>query len=329
MPAIEVRNLSKVFRVSEKEPGLGGAFKSLFRRKFRTVPAVSDVSFDIKEGELVGFLGANGAGKTTTLKMLSGLLHPTTGTASVLGFEPWKRKPAFQKQFSLVMGHRTQLWWEIPAQETFRLNQEIYEIPEADYKRNIDELVDLLELQDCLSIPVKKLSLGQRMKAELAAAILHRPKLLLLDEPTIGLDVVMQKKVRQFILEYNRRYKATVLLTSHNMDDVSELCPRILIIERGRLLYDGALRSVVERYAPFKLMRADFSGDVVTADLERIGKVLENRGPSATLEVPRHDVSAKAAELLSRFPVVDLTIEETPVQEVVRRLFIAGGKSGA
>lgn len=325
MPDIEVRGLSKVFRVPEKDPGLGGAVKALFHRRFRDVPAVTGVTFDVAEGELVGFLGENGAGKTTTLKMLSGLLHPTGGTASVLGFEPWKRKPAFQRNFSLVMGHRSQLWWEIPAQETFRLNQEIYEIPETEYRRNVDELVELLDLKDCLSVPVKKLSLGQRMKAELAAAILHRPKLLLLDEPTIGLDVVMQKKVRQFILEYNRRYKATILLTSHNMDDVSELCKRVLIIEQGRLLYDGSLRQVVERYAPNKVMRVDFSRDVAPADLERVGQVLESRGPFAVLEVPRQSVSARAADLLARFPVVDLTIEETPVNEVVRRLFSSRG----
>src|SRR5208282_5805674 len=247
--------------VPEKEPGLWNAFKSLFHRRFREVPAVTEASFTIEKGELVGFLGANGAGKTTTLKMLSGLLNPTSGSASVRGFIPWERKAEFQKNFALVMGHRTQLWWELPAQETFKLNKEIYEIPDAEYRQSMDELVNLLELEDCLAIPVKKLSLGQRMKAELAVSMLHHPEVLLLDEPTLGLDVVMQKKLRQFILEYNRRNRATILLTSHNMDDVVELCKRVIIIERGQILYDGTLRQVVERYATHKIIRADFGGD--------------------------------------------------------------------
>lgn len=324
MPAIETAKLTKRFRVPEKDPGLWGAVKSLFHRRWRQAPAVTDVDLRVEEGECVGFLGANGAGKTTTLKMLSGLLHPTSGSARVLGFVPWERRSEFQKGFSLVMGHRSQLWWEIPAQETFRLNQEIYDIPESDYRSALDELVELLELKDCLAVPVKKLSLGQRMKAELAASILHRPRLLLLDEPTLGLDILMQKKVRRFLLEYNRRYKATVLLTSHNMGDVVELCPRILIIDRGRLLYDGALQRVVERYAPNKVIRADFNAAVRTPELERIGRVLESSDLRAVLEVPRREVSARAAELLSRLPVADLTIEETSVDDVVRRIFTDG-----
>lgn len=321
MPAIEISDLTKEFRVPEKNPGLWNAAKSLLRRRFRAIPAVTGLNFSIQEGELVGFLGANGAGKTTTLKMLSGLLHPSSGTANVLGYTPWQRRTAFQKQFSLVMGHRTQLWWELPAQETFRLNQEIYEIPDAQYRATVEELVELLDLRDCMSIPVKKLSLGQRMKAELAVSILHRPKLLLLDEPTLGLDVVMQKKIRQFILEYNRRYRATILLTSHNMDDVVELCPRVILIDHGRLLYDGSLRQVVERYAPHKVIRADFNEAVSPVELARIGRIAQYQGTRAVLEVPRGEVSPRAADLLTHFPVADLTIEETPIQEVVRRLF--------
>ncbi|MBI4346838.1 MAG: ATP-binding cassette domain-containing protein [Elusimicrobia bacterium] len=324
MAAIEVKGLSKTFRVPEKDPGLWGSVQALVHRRFRDIPAVVDVDFSIEEGELVGFLGANGAGKTTTLKMLSGLLHPTSGSALVLGHVPWRREAAFQKRFSLVMGYRSQLWWEIPAQETFRLNQEIYEIPDAEYRRNLGELVELLDLSDCLSVPVKKLSLGQRMKAELAAAILHKPGLLLLDEPTLGLDVVMQKRLRGFILDYNRRQHATVLLTSHNMEDVAELCRRILIVDHGRLLYDGLLRKVVERYAPVRVIRVDFRERVAAADLEPVGKVIEASDLRATLEVPRGEVSARAARLLSAFPVVDLTIEETPIQEVVRRIFANG-----
>jgi ABC-2 type transport system ATP-binding protein len=309
--AVLAQALTKDYRVPEKEPGLGGALKSLFNRKFRTTRAVDAIDLHIEEGELVGFLGANGAGKTTTLKMLSGLLTPTGGTAAVLGHVPWKREAAFQRRFSLVMGQRTQLWWEIPAQETFRLNQVIYGLSEAEYRRNLDELVDLLELQDCLSVPVKKLSLGQRMRAELAAALLHRPSLLLLDEPTLGLDVVMQKKVREFIREYNRRSKATILLTSHNMDDVVELCPRVIVIERGRLLYDGALNRLVERYAERKVIRLAFSEPV-------------NGEMRAEYEVPRAEVSKKAAELLMTLPVADLTIDEQDIDDIVRTIFTRG-----
>lgn len=326
MHAIAVDRLSKVFRVPQKKPGLWNALKSVVHREFRDLPAVIDASFRINEGELVGFLGANGAGKTTTLKMLSGLLHPTSGSATVMGRVPWMRERDFQRSLALVMGHRTQLWWELPAQETFELNREIYEIPKAEYDESMKELINLLELEDCLSIPVKKLSLGQRMKAELAVSMLHRPKLLLLDEPTLGLDVVMQKKIRLFILEYNRRFKATILLTSHNMDDIMELCRRVIIIDRGRLLYDGSLKQVIERYAPHKIIRADFSKEISQDGLEKVGRVLEFSGISAVVEVPRAQVSAHAAELLSRFPVADLTIEETPIDDVVHRLFLTHGQ---
>jgi ABC-2 type transport system ATP-binding protein len=240
---IDVHHLSKTFRVPQKEPGLRGALKGLFHRHYRQVPAVQSISFSIAEGELVGFLGPNGAGKTTTLKMLSGLLYPTAGEARVLGFIPWKRQRAFQKKFTMVMGQRSQLWWDLPAWDSFLLNKEIYEIPKAQFDETVKELSDLLEIQDLLDTPVKKLSLGQRMKAELACSLLHRPKVLLLDEPTIGLDVLMQQKVRQFILEYNKRYKATVLLTSHNMEDVSELCSRLILINHGKILFDGSIES--------------------------------------------------------------------------------------
>ncbi|MEK7858100.1 MAG: ATP-binding cassette domain-containing protein [Elusimicrobiota bacterium] len=321
MASLEVRGLTKVYRSPEKDPGLSGALASLFHRRFRETRAVDAISFDIAEGELVGFLGVNGAGKTTTLKMLSGLLTPTSGSADVLGHTPWRREGAFQRQFSLVMGQRSQLWWELPAQETFRLNQVIYGLSEADYRRNLGELVDLLELEECLSVPVKKLSLGQRMRAELAAALLHRPKLLLLDEPTLGLDVVMQKKVREFIREYNRRTKATIVLTSHNMDDVVALCPRVLIIERGALLYDGPLGELVAEYADHKVIRAVFERPVTAAELAPLGKVIEADGLHAVLEVPRAQVSKMAAELLRALPVVDLTIEEAAIDDIVRKIF--------
>jgi ABC-2 type transport system ATP-binding protein len=321
MPAIEVSRLTKVYRSPEKEPGLSGALRSLFKRKFRQTRAVDAVSFGIEEGELVGFLGVNGAGKTTTLKMLSGLLTPTSGDARVLGHTPWKRRPDFQRLFSLVMGQRSQLWWEIPAQETFRLNQAIYGLDDAEYESNVAELVDLLELADCLNVPVKKLSLGQRMRAELAAALLHRPKLLLLDEPTIGLDVVMQKKVREFISEYNRRTKATIVLTSHNMNDVVALCPRVIIIEKGAILYDGALNELVAKYADHKIIRTVFERPVPVEKLRNLGRVVEHESLRAVIEVPRSQVSKRAALLLQEFPVLDLTIEEAAIDDIVRKIF--------
>ncbi|MBI5200912.1 MAG: ATP-binding cassette domain-containing protein [Elusimicrobia bacterium] len=322
--ALETKGLTKDYRSPVKEPGLWGGVKALFDRKYKDTRAVDGVSFSIQEGELVGFLGANGAGKTTTLKMLSGLLTPTSGEAVALGHVPWKRESEFQKKISLVMGQRTQLWWEIPAYETFRLNQAIYGISESDFRRNLDELVDLLELGDHLTVPVKKLSLGQRMRAEMAAALLHQPRLLLLDEPTIGLDVVMQKKVRDFIRDYAKRRKATVLLTSHNMGDVVELCSRVIVIERGAIVFDGPLKRVVERYAPHRVIRADFEREVPARELESIGRVRECGETRAVIEVPRREVSARAADLLSRFPVADLTVEETPIEEVVREIFRGG-----
>lgn len=245
---IDVTHLSKTFRVAKKDPGLKGALKGLFHREYRQVHAVRDISFHIQDGELVGFLGPNGAGKTTTLKMLSGLLHPTSGNAKIDGHTPWERDREYQKRLTMVMGQRTQLWWDLPAEDSFLLNKEIFEIPDNEYKNTVEELSHLLDIKDLLQVPVKKLSLGQRMKAELACSLLHRPKVLLLDEPTIGLDVVMQQKVRQFILEYNKRNKATILLTSHNMDDISELCPRAILINHGKLLFDGALTKLQEHF---------------------------------------------------------------------------------
>ncbi len=260
--AIEAIQLAKNFKVAQKTPGLVGAFKGLFSRVYRDVQAVKGISFSIKEGELVGFLGPNGAGKTTTLKMLSGLLHPSSGQAHVLGYTPWERQRRFQRQFTMIMGQRTQLWWDLPAWDSFLLNKEIFEISDQDFEATIKELTDLLEIGDLLEVPVKKLSLGQRMKAELACSLLHSPRVLLMDEPTIGLDVMMQKKVREFILDYNRRRKATILLTSHNMEDIAELCSRVILIDHGRILFDGELSEIQQRYGNGKLadtMRSVFT----------------------------------------------------------------------
>ncbi|MFI5346269.1 MAG: ATP-binding cassette domain-containing protein [Elusimicrobiota bacterium] len=319
--ALETKGLTKDYRSPVKEPGLWGGVKALFDRKYKDTRAVDGVTFKIEEGELVGFLGANGAGKTTTLKMLSGLLTPTSGTAIALGHVPWKRETEFQKKISLVMGQRTQLWWELPAYETFRLNQAIYGIPEVDFRRNLDELVDLLELGEHLSVPVKKLSLGQRMRAEMAAALLHQPRLLLLDEPTIGLDVIMQKKVREFVKAYNKKYNATIMLTSHNMTDVTELCKRVIVIERGVLLYDGPLDRLVERYADHKIIRARFKTPVEAVDLKNLGTVMSMEENVVVLEVPRDRIAASAGALLASYPVLDLDVEEVDIDDIVRRLF--------
>jgi ABC-2 type transport system ATP-binding protein len=319
--ALEAKGLTKDYLSPIKEPGLWGGVKGLFTREYKSTRAVDGIDLRLEKGELVGFLGANGAGKTTTLKMLSGLLTPTAGEAKVLGHVPWKRETPFLKRISLVMGQRSQLWWEIPAYETFLLNQAVYGVPEPEFRRHLDELVDLLELGPHLSVPVKKLSLGERMRAELCAALLHRPALLLLDEPTIGLDVVMQKKVREFVKSYNKRHEATILLTSHNMGDVVELCKRVVVIDRGRLLYDGSLEKLVSRYADHKILRARFSADVAPEDLKGVGTLVSFDEGLAVIEVPRKDVAAAAGALLRSYPVADLDVGEVAIDDVVRRLF--------
>ena len=318
---ISVSNLKKYYKVHQKEPGLSGSVRSLFHRKYYDVKAVDNVSFEIEAGELVGFIGPNGAGKTTTLKVLSGLLYPTSGDVSVLGYTPWDRKPAFQKQFSLVMGQKNQLWWDLPAIETFLLNKEIYEVPNDQYKKTLDDLVDLLEVKDQLKIQVRKLSLGQRMKMELIAALIHSPRILFLDEPTIGLDVVMQKKMRDFIKEYNQRFNSTIILTSHYMDDVKELCKRVIIIDKGHVLFDGALDVIIKKFANHKLLTVVFSKKVEEADLKKIGTIKEFEYPRAVISVKRSNTSSAAAELLQNFPVADLNIEEAQIEDIIREVF--------
>ncbi len=321
MSLISVHNLQKFYRVHQKEPGLSGSIKSLFHRKYYDVKAVDGVSFEIGEGELVGFIGPNGAGKTTTLKVLSGLLYPTSGDISVLGYIPWERKPAFQKQFSLVMGQKNQLWWDLPAIESFILNKEIYEVPDDQYKQTLNELVSLLEVEDILKVQVRKLSLGQRMKMELIAALIHSPKILFLDEPTIGLDVVMQKKMREFIKAYNRKFRATIILTSHYMDDVKELCERVIIIDKGRLLFDGRLDEITRKYADHKLISAVFSDHITRADLAKLGTVKEYDLPKAVISVKRAEAPQIAAKLLEKYPIEDLNIEEPQIEDVIREVF--------
>jgi ABC-2 type transport system ATP-binding protein len=321
MSVIEAKNLKKHYQVHKKELGLVGSVKSLFRRKYKTVKAVDGISFSIKEGELIGFIGPNGAGKTTTLKCLSGLLYPTSGSVEVLGYTPWDRKPEFQKQFALVMGQKNQLWWDLPAMETFILNKEIYEVPNEKFKKTLDALTRLLEVKDILKVQVRKLSLGQRMKCELIAALLHSPKVLFLDEPTIGLDVVMQKKMRDFIKEYNRRYKSTIILTSHYMGDVKELCKRVVIIDRGKIVFDGKLEEIIKKFADHKLISLVLSKEIDPKRLEAVAKIKEFDYPRVKILVKRKEASIIAARILDKLPVADLNIEESPIEDIIRELF--------
>lgn len=321
MPTISVNHLTKTYQVHEKDPGISGSIKSLFHRKYKEVEAVNDISFAIEQGELVGFIGPNGAGKTTTLKCLSGLLYPTSGDVSVLGFQPWQRQPEYQKQFALVMGQKNQLWWDLPAQETFLLNKAIYEIPEDQYKKTLKKLIDLLDIGKVLKVQVRKLSLGERMKCELVAALLHNPKVLFLDEPTIGLDVVMQKVMRDFIKAYNQEFHATIILTSHYMDDVKELCRRIIIIDQGKIYYDGTLAQVIDKYAQNKILTITLGDQVTKNQLAAYGQVKEFHFPQAKLVVPRKKAAHTASELFNHFQIEDITIEEPSIEAIIRQVF--------
>ncbi len=319
--AIRVRRLRKYYRVHHRPPGIWGALRSFVHREYSYVRAVDDISFEVNRGEIVGFLGPNGAGKTTTLKVLSGLLYPTGGEVSVLGFTPQRRQREFLRNITLVMGQKNQLIWDLPAGDSFLVNQAIYEIPDDEYKRTLNELDELLGLAPLLTKQVRKLSLGERMKCELAAALLHKPKVLFLDEPTIGLDVTMQAKIREFIAEYNRRHGATILLTSHYMADVTALCDRIIVIHRGHLLYDGNLQKLVEQVAPHKVLKVTFRQPVPRDVLERFGTVIHYEGVRVTLHTPRADTTERVARLLAFTEVEDVTIEEPPVEEIISLVF--------
>lgn len=322
--AIIVEHLSKHFEVSERAQGFWGRISSLFSPKKKIVKALKDISFTIDEGELVGFIGPNGAGKTTTLKILSGLLYPTSGFVQVLGFNPWDRKPEFLKKVSLVMGQKNQLWWDLPAIETFELNRAIYEIPRHQFNETLNELVELLEVGKLLDVQVRKLSLGQRMRMELIAALLHRPKVLFLDEPTVGLDVIAQKKIRDFIFDYNRRFNSTVLLTSHNMGDLLDLTRRVIVIDKGNILFDGELRELANQFAREKLIKIYLSKEADIKKFDEIGKVVKIDHPLVVLTVPREAAAVATAEILQHFPVSDLTIEEEPIESIIRRVFHGG-----
>ncbi len=324
MASLRVEELGKSYRVAVKRPGVGGALRHLVRREHREIQAVRAVSFGIEPGEVVGFLGANGAGKTTTLKMLTGLIRPTTGSAIVAGEVPFERKRSFLQNITLVMGQKQQLIWDLPALDSLEVNAAVYDIPPVEAKRRIAQLAGLLDVEAQLRQPVRKLSLGERMKCELLAALLHRPKILMLDEPTLGLDVNAQDAMRRFLREYNREFGATVLLTSHYMADIVALCPRVLLIHEGRLIYDGSLAGLVERFAPYRQVRLDLSEPLAREVLERFGEVEALDGLRAVLIVERSRLTETVARVLAELKPIDLAVSDPPVEQVVGRLFLEG-----
>jgi ABC-2 type transport system ATP-binding protein len=321
MTAITVSNLTKSYHVPVREAGLKAAVASLFNRQTREVRAVSDISFTIEPGELVGFLGPNGAGKTTTLKMLSGLLWPDHGSVRVLGYTPHERKREFLRQIALIMGNRNQLIWDIPALDSFELNQAIYRIPPAEFRQTRDAFIELLEMQELVTKPVRNLSLGERMKVEIAGALLHRPKILFLDEPTIGLDVTMQRRIRRFVRDYNQLYGASVMLTSHYMADVEALCERVIVIHHGKLLFDGPLSTLVERFSGYR--RLIVTPAEAGADLSGYGELVSNENGRHVLQVPRADTSRVMSRLINELPLIDLVMENPSVEDVIDQVFRA------
>jgi len=317
---IETRGLTKVYRTYRKEGGLRGSIKGLVRRKYDETRAADDVTFQIEEGELVGFLGPNGAGKTTVLKMLSGLLNPTSGDARVLGFVPWERSNELKRQFSLVMGQKNALWWDLPAQESLELNRAIYGIDRERFKKVVNGLADLLDVQDKMNVMVRELSLGERMKMELISALIHEPRVLFLDEPTIGLDVVSQKRVREFLRLYNSEHKIVTMLTSHYMQDIEELCDRVIVIDHGKIFFDGPLDAIIDRFSSAKVISLTFE-EGTACDFARFGEVVELKPMSVQIKVPRAQVTEVARNLLDSCKVTDINVQELPVEEVIRQLF--------
>ncbi len=326
MPAIEVNGLTKAFRTYKKAPGFAGALRGLIHRKYEQTLAVKEVSFKVEQGELVGFLGPNGAGKTTTLKMLSGLLYPTSGEARVLGYVPWERHDGYRRQFALLLGQKNQLWWDLPALESLELNAKIYGISKADFDRTVGEMTELLAVKEKMNVMVRELSLGERMKMELIASLLHQPKVLFLDEPTIGLDVVSQKTVREFLKTHNAKKKTTILLTSHYMTDIQELCDRVIIIDHGTIFFDGRLEEIFDRFADSKLITIQCDVERTGAggsasDLGKYGEVIEQSPTSIKLKVQRQRVIPVCKALLDELPVTDIDIEEVPIEDVIRKIF--------
>lgn len=327
MPIIEAENLSKVYPIAVKDPGLQGTINHFFRRTYRAVDAVKQVSFQIKPGEVVGFLGANGAGKTTTLKMLTGLIHPSSGKVKVAGYTPFQRKAEFLQKITLVMGQKQQLIWDLPALDSLKINAAIYGISDKEYRMRVGELTEMLSLQDKLKQPVRKLSLGERMKAEFLAALLHRPQVLFLDEPTLGLDVNAQVGVRDFLREYNSKYGATILLTSHYMADITALCDRVIVIHQGQLVYDGGLDKLIDNFAPCREVKVELARALPESKLLAYGEIKALEGQSVRFLVERDVLTRTVARMLAELEVVDLTVTEPPVEEVIGRVFSAGGIS--
>src|SRR5207302_7957588 len=325
MAIIAATDLVKTYRVFQKKPGLTGALRALVRREYKVVRAVDGVSFTIEPGEMVAFLGPNGAGKTTTLKMLSGLIFPSGGSATVLGFTPWERDDAFRRQFALVMGQKNQLWWDLPAADSFQLHREIYSLPEEQFDRTLGELTELFNVEKLTRQPVRELSLGERMKMELIAALLHQPQLLLLDEPTIGLDVVAQAAIQKCLRDYNARHGVTMLLTSHYMRDVEALCARVLVISHGKVIYDGPLDKIAEQFGQSKLVKIHFDGDTAPADLERFGEVTSCEGPVADLKVERARLTEVLGAILEHHTVIDVSVQDPPLDQVIARVFEEAG----
>ena len=321
MPVVEISGLKKSYRVYQKQEGLLASVRGLFHRQYKTVDAVRGIDLKVEQGEFVAFLGPNGAGKTTTLKLLSGVIHPTGGTATVMGYVPWKREHAYRRRFALVMGQKNQLWWDLPAQESFRLHQQIYRIDPREFERARDELTDLLQVRQLLGRPVRELSLGERMKMELIAALLHSPEVLFLDEPTIGLDVVAQHNIQNFLRHYQEQRRITILLTSHYMKDVAALCRRAVIIAQGTIMYDGSLAGIIDKFSGHKVVTLAFADDADPPDLSQFGTVVEVRSPKVKLKVDRPKVAEMLAAVLNDHVVSDVSVEDPPLEDVIAEVF--------
>ncbi|MDJ0680937.1 MAG: ATP-binding cassette domain-containing protein [Xenococcaceae cyanobacterium MO_167.B52] len=324
MSIIAVENLSKTYPVAVKQPGLKGTLNHFFHRTYRQIKAVQDVTFYIEPGEVVGFLGANGAGKTTTLKMLTGLIHPSAGQVRVAGYNPFRRQPQFLQKTSLVMGQKQQLLWDLPALDSLKINAAVYQIPDKIFNQRLDKLSSMLSLQSKLTQPVRKLSLGERMKAELLAALLHHPQVLFLDEPTLGLDVNAQVSVREFLKEYNQQYQATILLTSHYMTDITTLCDRVLLIHQGLLIYDGSLDGLLERFSPCREVKVELAQPLSEETLKEYGEIESIEGQEVRFFVPRENLTETISRLLAQLPIRDLSVNDPPIEEVIGRLFSTG-----
>jgi ABC-2 type transport system ATP-binding protein len=321
MSVIEIRGLKKSYRVYQKKEGLGAAMRGLFRREYREVEAVRGIDLNVEESEFVAFLGPNGAGKTTTLKLLSGVINPTGGTAHVLSYVPWERDNAYRRRFALVMGQKNQLWWDLPAAESFRLHQQIYRIGPDKFKHTLDELVDLLDVRRLLNQPVRELSLGERMKMELIAALLHSPDVLFLDEPTIGLDVIAQHNIQKFLKHYQEVRRITILLTSHYMKDVAALCRRVVVINHGNIVYDGSLSGIIDKFSSHKVLTLLFNDGQLPADLTRYGEVVEIAEPRVKLRVDRQQISQVLSTVLANHTLEDVSVEDPPLEEVIAQVF--------